>query len=284
MVFTAVEQRRIRYSTLTANDTVVAVAHSFPAIFNNILRVLPETTTIAVVNGNSPIEKFWSEEIRREVSSFSSRITFVWYNELAFEDILKDAAALPPHSAIFWHLMNVDAAGFVHEEDTALRRLHAVANAPIFSFQDTSFGQGIVGGPMHSVNEGSRLTASVAIRILRGERAGDIKVPATGFAIPKFDWREMRRYGISESRLMPGSEVYFRQPTVWEQYRAQFLTVCAVILLQASLISWLLYERRQRRRSEAEIDVLSKRVKDPEQGPQAGDLRQVQRPTSNAES
>src|SRR5262249_26865 len=30
MVFTAVEQRRIRYSTLTANDTVVAFAHSFP--------------------------------------------------------------------------------------------------------------------------------------------------------------------------------------------------------------------------------------------------------------
>src|SRR5215475_15375874 len=41
MVFTAVEQRRIRYSTLNANDTVVAFAHSFPAVFENILRVLP---------------------------------------------------------------------------------------------------------------------------------------------------------------------------------------------------------------------------------------------------
>ena len=102
---------------------------------------------------------------------------------------------------------------------------------PFFHFNDTSFGDGIVGGPMHSVNEGSHLTASVAIRILGGERPGDIKVPATGFAVPKFDWREMRRWGISESRLMPGSEIYFREPTVWEQYRAQILTVCAVILL-----------------------------------------------------
>ena len=34
----AVEQRRAQYSILTANDTVVAVAHSFPAIFENILR------------------------------------------------------------------------------------------------------------------------------------------------------------------------------------------------------------------------------------------------------
>jgi hypothetical protein len=113
---------------------------------------------------------------------------------------------------------------------------------------------------MHSVIEGSRLTASVAIRILRGERPGDIKVPAIGFAVPKFDWREMRRWGISESRLMPGSEIYFREQTVWEQYRAQFLTVCAVILLQSALISWLLYERRRRRRSEARVHELSGRA------------------------
>jgi len=92
---------------------------------------------------------------------------------------------------------------------------------------------------MHSVSEGSRLTVSVAIRILGGERAGDIKVPATGFAAPKFDWREMRRWGISESRLMAGSEIYFREPTVWEQYRAQILTVCAMILLQSHLLAAL---------------------------------------------
>ena len=102
---------------------------------------------------------------------------------------------------------------------------------------------------MHSVSEGSRLTASVAIRILSGEKAGDIKVPAIGFATPKFDWREMQRWGISESRLMPGSEIYFREPTIWERYRAQLLLVCAVIFLQAALIAWLLYERRQRRKA-----------------------------------
>ena len=59
MVFTAVEQRRVQYSNLTPNDTVVAVAHSFPAVFENILRVLPDTKTVAVVNGNSLNERYW---------------------------------------------------------------------------------------------------------------------------------------------------------------------------------------------------------------------------------
>ena len=250
MVFTAVEQRRVQYSILTPNDTVVAVAHSFPAIFENILRVLPDTTTVAVVSGNSPNERFWAEEMRREGRRFADRISFVWYNDLPFEEVLKHAAELPPNSAIYWHLVNVDAAGIVQDNDRALRRLHAVANAPIFSYHDTFFGLGIVGGPMHSLVEGSRGTAAVAIRILGGEKASDIKIPATGFATPKFDWREMQRWGISERRLPPGSEIHFRDPSAWDQYRVQILLVCAVVLVQSALIAWLIYARRKRRRSE----------------------------------
>ena len=205
---------------------------------------------MAVVNGNSLNERYWLEEMRREVRRFANRISFIWYSDLSFEEILKHAASLPPHSAIFWHLMNVDAAGVVHEGDTGLPRLHAVANAPIFSYDDSFFGRAIVGGPMHSVLEGSRATAAVAIRVLGGEKPGDIKEPPIGFATPKFDWREMQRWGISERRLPPGSEIHFRNPTAWDQYRAQILLVCAVVLVQSALIAWLIYTRRKRRRSE----------------------------------
>ena len=246
MIYTAVEQRRVRFSTLTPNDTVVAVRSDFVAFIENILRVLPETKTIAVVNGNSFLERYWLEEMRKELKPFTSRISFIWYNDLSFEDILKKAATLPSHSAIFWQLMNVDASGAVHEGDTALVTLRALANAPIFSYQDAFFGLGIVGGPVHSVTEVSRRTASVAVRILGGEKAGDIKIAATGFAAPKFDWRELQRWGISESRLPPGSEIHFREPTVWERYRAQILAICGALLVQAALIGWLIYEHRRR--------------------------------------
>jgi hypothetical protein len=57
MVLTAVERRRVVYTNLTENDTVVAVAHDLPAVIDNILRVLPDTRNVDVVNGNSPLEK-----------------------------------------------------------------------------------------------------------------------------------------------------------------------------------------------------------------------------------
>jgi len=256
MVLAALEQRRIDPSILTENDAVAGVAADFLAVIENILRVLPDTKTIAVVMGNSPNERYWLDVLRKEYVQFADRVSFVWSNNLAFADILKQVPALPPHSAIFFFLMNVDAAGISYEGDRAMRSLSAVANAPIFTHDDTYFlDGGIVGGPMHSYVNTSRHAVAVAIRILAGEKPGDINAAPVQFARPKFDWRELQRWHISESRLPPGSEVLFRPPTAWQQYHWQILAVLASFLGLLLLISWLVYEHR--RRSIAEVQSRS---------------------------
>ncbi len=252
MVFTAVDQRRVQYSNLTANDAVVAVRINYLSAFENILQVLPDTKDVIVVVGTSPIEKFWKEAIGKEVEPLANRIKLSWTDELSFESLLKQASALPPHTAIFWELMIVDAAGVVHESDAPLTRLHAVANAPIFSYDESFFGSATVGGPLLLVADSSRQTAAVAIRILGGEKPGEIRIPPVEFASPVFDWREMQRWGISESRLPAGSEIRFREPTVWDQYRWQILLIAAALVAQSFLIGGLFYEHRRRRNSEVE--------------------------------
>jgi signal transduction histidine kinase len=252
MVLMAVDERRVQYSNLTANDTAVAVRINYLSVFENILQVLPDTKDVVVVVGTSPIEKFWKEAIAKEVEPLANRIKLSWTDELSFESLLKQASTLPPHTAIFWELMIVDAVGVVHEGDVPLTRLHAVANAPIFSYDESFFGSAIVGGPLLLVADSSRRTAAVAVRILGGEKPGEIKTPPVQFAGPVFDWREMRRWGISESRLPAGSEIRFRPATAWEQYRWQVLIIAAVILTQTLLIMGLLYEHQRRRKAEVQ--------------------------------
>jgi hypothetical protein len=101
---------------------------------------------------------------------------------------------LPPHAAIFWYQMVADAAGIAHEGDRALTRLYNVANAPIFTHDDAFFGREIIGGPMHSALGSSRTAVGVAIRILDGEKPGNIKTPPSEFAPAKYDWRELQRW------------------------------------------------------------------------------------------
>src|SRR6478609_3669777 len=166
MVFTAVDERRVQLSVLSDNDSVVAVRIGYRAALENILRVLPDTKNVTVVVGTSPIEKFWKNEIAKEAEPLTNRVALSWTDHLSFEELLKHAAALPPQSAIFWELMIVDAAGVVHDGNAALARLHKVANAPIFSYDESFFGRGILGGPLLLVADTSRQTAAVAVRIL----------------------------------------------------------------------------------------------------------------------
>jgi signal transduction histidine kinase len=256
MLFTTVEQRRVRTSDLTGYDTVVAVIHDFRFLFESFLRIAPETRTIAIINGDSPNEQFWQGEMRRELKPLEGRIEIRWYDKLSYEDLLKQTAALPPHSAIFWYQMIVDGAGVAHEGDRALTRLFQTANAPIFSHDDAFYGGETgetVGGPMHSALAGAMRAAGVAIRILGGEKPGDIKTPASRFAAPRYDWRELQRWKIDERLLPQGAPIDFRVPTAWETYRWQIMFVCALILIQAGLISGLLFERR--RRVDAEVEA-----------------------------
>ena len=250
MVLTAIDQRRVQYSNFTTSDAAVAVRINYLAAFESILQVLPDTKDVIVVVGSSPIEKFWKEAIGKEVKPLTNRIKLSWTDELSFEALLKQASALPPHTAIFWELMIVDAAGVVHEGDVPLTRLHAVANAPIFSYDESFFGSGTVGGPLLLDADSGRQTAAVAVRILGGEKPSEIRTPPVQFASPVFDWREMQRWGISESSLPPGSKILFRNPTAWQQYRAYILAFIVAILIQSALISWLLYEYWRRQRAE----------------------------------
>jgi ABC-type uncharacterized transport system substrate-binding protein len=235
MVLTAVDERRVQQLTLTGNDTVVAVRQDIGVLFGHILQILPNTKTIAVVVGNSPNERFWVGAIATELEPSKHRVKLLFFNDLSFEDILNRATTLPPFSAIFWIQPQVDAIGAVHEGDGALKRLYAVANAPIFSFDDSFFGGEIVGGPMTSVSDGTRAASDVVIRILSGEKPADIKTPVLEYGPAKYDWRQLQRWGISESRLPPGNEIHFRELPAWERYRWQIALACFVILLQAHL-------------------------------------------------
>lgn len=171
LVIGAPEQRAINSSKLTANDAPVAVTLDFKAWIENILQVRPDTTHIAWVVGASPLERFWTEEFRRISQPFTDKVSFEWFTDLRFEDMLDRVSKLPPHSAVFYVDLRIDAAGVPLDRDLVLPKLRSATNAPIFSYTDSYLGSGIVGGPMLSSEEVGRRMAEAAVRILRGRIA-----------------------------------------------------------------------------------------------------------------
>ena len=252
LLFASVDQRWLREAPLGENETAVAVALDFPGLVDDILRVLPETRQVFMVVGSGSLGRFWRQELEIGFARFRDRVTFIWSNELSLPEILRRCASLPSHSAILYLGFSADAQGGAYADEQVLADLHATANAPLFGAQTPLLGYGIVGGSLMGIDDLARSTADVASRILNGEPPASLRVPPQAASQAMFDWRELRRWRIPESRLPPGSVVRYRAPTLWGEHKRTVLAAIGALLLQSLLIARLLYERRARQR--AEID------------------------------
>ena len=166
--------------------------------------------------------------------------------------IRKRVAVLPHDTAIIYTSVTLDGAGTTYVRHEALAAFADVANRPIVVDAETNIGHGATGGFVATPVPVGEAAARLASRILAGEDVSRIPVTKGEFTRPVFDWRQLQRFGVSESWLPSGSEIRFRPPTLWDQYRWQMIAVALVLLFQAALITWLLIERHRRVAAEVE--------------------------------
>jgi signal transduction histidine kinase len=251
LLYAAVDARFLQNATLAENQTAAAVANNPTLIFEDILRLFPDTQNVFLVMGSGELGRFWRQEFERESVRFP-RLRFLWADELTYAQILQRASTLPPRSAVYFLSLDVDAQGTTYPTERILTDLRARANAPVFGAQSAELGHGLIGGNLMSIETVSENAAEAALRILAGTSPALIKIPVLQPGPPIFDWRELQRWGVSEARLPPGSEVRFRGPSLWRDYRRQTLGVLGAIVVQALLIVGLLAQRRARQRAELE--------------------------------
>ena len=252
LLFASVDQRYLGGAPLRDNETAVAVVNDFPRVVDDILRVLPDTRQIFMVLGAGAIGQFWHRELATAFSRFGDRVTFVWSETMSLQEIQQRVATLPENSAIFYIAFGTDGEGGAYADEQVVADLHARATAPLFGELTALFGHGIVGGAMVSIGDLARSAADVAGRLLNGESPATIRLAPQTPGPPTFDWRELQRWNIPESRLPAGSVVRYRTPTLWEEHRNTVLAAAAALVLQTFLIAALLYQSRAKRR--AEID------------------------------
>jgi signal transduction histidine kinase len=171
---------------------------------------------------------------------------------MTMRELRQRVARLPDHTAIVYTAIYSDGEGTYYPPADALALIAETANRPIVIPAESNLGRGAIGGFVMTPALIGQSTAELALRILSGESASSIPIRAGNIVRPIFDWRQMQRWGISEASLPAGSEIRFRDPTAWDQYHMQILTIIATILVQAALISWLIFEHRRRHLAEVQ--------------------------------
>src|SRR5262252_1274086 len=249
VVLAGIQERRAARLSLPSNVTGFTFRHQLQDIVATADALIPGLKR--VVLAGSRIERGgWRQDFLDDVPDVRGRFEVIDLTGLSMAELRQRLAELPGDSAVVYVGFSTDVTGERYLPNEASQLIAEAANRPTFVDSETFIGKGSVGGLVVSPGRIGRVAAQLALRILDGEKASDIPIANSDEILrPVFDWRQLQRWGISEKRLPVGSEVRFRSPTAWEQYRWEIMLISAVLVLQSLLIGRLFYEHRRRRQA-----------------------------------
>jgi PAS domain S-box-containing protein len=220
---------------------------------NAALHLLPSTKHVVVVGGVGKFDEGFEAIAKQGFHNYESKLEFEYLIDLTMPALLERLKHLPSDTIVYHTAITQDAAGD-HFIDSAqsIPMVASAANAPVFVMDDVDLRAGTVGGDLVNWADDGRVAGEMAARVLNGEKAQDIPVVTSNHAY-MFDWRALKRWGMNEKNLPPGSIVLHRQPSFWELYKQYAFAAIFLILVQSAAILGLLWQRARRRKTEAEL-------------------------------
>ncbi len=250
VVFAAIDEATMSRRTLPNNVTGATMQLALQDMVKVARIVMPNLKAVAIVGDPLERQTFFRHFIG-EMPAIAAQVEIVNLMDLPLAELAKRLAALPDNTVVLYTgiYFTSDGVSYVPAELTS--QIAQWANGPVVVTASSYLNKGAIGGYIVQSNPIGQQAGRMALRLLAGENASDIPVAKVPSQLV-FEWPALQRWKISENLLPPGSEVLFREPTVWERYWWEIALFAAVILIQAGFIAALLREHRRRQVAEVQ--------------------------------
>jgi len=210
----------------------------------------PDAERVVIVGGSSPAD---SNTVTSAVQAVHNALPVTTLQGLSLDTLLTRLHRLPKRSIVILANFRRDGLGQVFDPVDLVGTMARASSAPMYAQLRSYIGEGLVGGSALSFDEEGARTGDLIVRTLR--RHPDEPMPPVEMIkhSSAVDARQLRRWKLDETRLPRGTDVLFREPSLWEQYRTTVLIGLGVISVEALLIGLLLVERQRRRRAQLAV-------------------------------
>jgi C4-dicarboxylate-specific signal transduction histidine kinase len=212
----------------------------------------PDAENVVFIGGVS--DSLIGDEARRQITPLLNGARLILYQDWSYGELLDSLRRLSPRTFVILSEFTKDRKGrtFIPADLTAT--LSRVASVTMYGIARNWIGDGIVGGGVMDFSEDGMRVGKIVLRVLA--RKANEPMPASEIAEPSLvaDWRQLRRWGLSDDRLPPNTEVLFRPASLWDRYRNAILAALGVFTVESILIAVLLVERKRRLRAQHAVE------------------------------
>jgi len=200
VVFSSIDEASAARLKLPSDVTGVVLRRTLADALTTARAMVPRLKRIALV-GDSPELQPFRRPYTSEFPAFANELELIDLTGLPLGDLRARVSVLPPDTAIIYQGIWSGGTAVDSTPEAALATIAAVANRPIVVDTEVWFGFGAAGGFLVQPALRGELAAQIAVRILSGESVANIPVVVGHGSRLVFDWRQLERFGISESNL-----------------------------------------------------------------------------------
>ncbi len=143
-----------------------------------------------------------------------------------------------------------------------MKQLSERSRVPIYTLWGDNLGTGVLGGKVVDPYQQGWASGHMVADIANGRPVADIRVLDESPNVYEFDWRQLRRFGIDERRLPPGSQIIYRPRGLWEEHRALIVLISVVVLSLATITFILIIHTARLRRLRNDLRTSERRFRD----------------------
>ena len=255
IVFALCAQPQTNPALLPENVTGrIASASRFAPTLRMARGLQPDAEQIVVIGGAGPADSASVAAALSAVAPLRDSLSLIVLRGLSLDALLPRLRQLDRRSIVIFANYRQDGHGLPFEPLDVVGSIARATPAPMYTQLHSFIGEGVLGGSVLRFDDEGRRTGHLVARVLR-RRPGE-PLPAVESIDKAFvaDARQLRRFGLSETRLPPGTALLYREPSAWERHRTVVLPTFGVIVAEMLLIGCLLLERRRRKRAQKLAD------------------------------
>src|SRR5262245_1941046 len=231
IVFAAVDESsatRIIHSSGSTNITGRTLRLSLSKSVEVARILVPNLKHVALV-GDALQKQPFRQHFRGELEAVAADLKLIDLTGMPLAAVKARVADLPSDAAIIYTAITDDGAGATLLPYESLAAIAEVAKRPIVVDVDNRIGRGGAGGFVVSASRLGEEGAQLVHRLFEGEAAAAIPIDTSNAMRLTFDWRQLKRWNVDETRLPASSEVRFREQSAWDQY-GSYLSLMVVAI------------------------------------------------------
>jgi signal transduction histidine kinase len=199
--------------------------------------LFPDYRNIFVISGISRLDSYFTSLIRQSKNEFEPDHQFTFISGLNMDSTIRFVKKIPENSIVIVPTYLQDARNIPFSTPEVLNIISKFSHAPVFPISD-SFNkkQGGIGGYIFSYTNLGKEAGRIARELLDGKKPGEIKVDPNGFYQHIYDWKEIIRWHLTNSKVLSAESIFYNKESSFYEIYKWYILVLFLFLISLTLI------------------------------------------------